>query len=105
MQGGAQPTAVGSVSPQPADFAPAASPSIEPVPGSQHVSASESRIDGGTYVVQRGDSLWSIATRLLAPGASAAAIPREVNRLWELNRERIGTGDPDLLPVSTELRL
>jgi hypothetical protein len=31
--------------------------------------------------------------------------PAEVNRLWELNKDRIGTGDPDLLPVSTELRL
>jgi nucleoid-associated protein YgaU len=69
------------------------------------VSQSESRIDGGTYVVRSGDSLWSIATRLLGPRASAAEIADEVNRLWKLNRDRIGTGDPDLLPVSTELRL
>ena len=33
------------------------------------------------------------------------AIAREVNRLWELNRERIGTGDPDLLMVGTRLML
>ena len=34
-----------------------------------------------------------------------AAIAREVNRLWELNRERIGTGDPDLVMVGTRLML
>jgi hypothetical protein len=103
--GGVQPTAVGSVSLQPADSAPAASPSVEAVPVSPPVSASESRIDGGTYVVRPGDSLWSIATRLLGPGASAAEIAEEVNRLWELNKDRIGTDDPDLLRVGTELRL
>jgi LysM domain len=105
VPGGAQPAAVGSVSPQPADSVPTASPSVEAVPGSQPVSASESGIDGGTYVVRPGDSLWSIATRLLGPGATTAEIADEVNRLWELNKDRIGTGDPDLLPVSTELRL
>jgi nucleoid-associated protein YgaU len=75
------------------------------VPVSEPVSAPRSRIDGGTYVVRPGDSLWSIATRLLGPAASVAEIADEVNRLWELNQNRIGTGDPDLLPVSTELRL
>jgi hypothetical protein len=103
--GGAQPTAAGSGSLPPGDSVPAASPSVEAVPVSQPVSASESRIDGGTYVVRPGDSLWSITTRLLGPGASAAEIADEVDRLWKLNNDRIGTGNPDLLPVSTELRL
>jgi hypothetical protein len=105
MHAGAQPVAVGSVSPQPADSVPTASPSVEAVPVSQPVSASESRIDGGTYLVRPGDSLWSIATRLLGPGATAAEIADEVNRLWEINKDRIATGDPDLLRVGTELRL
>jgi hypothetical protein len=105
MQAGAQRTAVGSVSLQPAEPVPTASPSVQAVPGSQPASASESRIDGGTYVVRPGDSLWSIATRLLGPSASAAEIADEVNRLWELNKDRIGTGDPDLLRVGTELWL
>ena len=55
--------------------------------------------------VQPGDSLWSIAKRLLGPGASSAKIARKVSRLWDLNSERIGTGRPDLLMVGTKLRL
>jgi hypothetical protein len=57
------------------------------------------------YVVQPGDSLWSVAKRLLGTDASPARIAREVDRLWSLNQERIATGDPDLLHVGTELRL
>jgi LysM repeat protein len=58
-----------------------------------------------SHVVEAGDSLWSIARRLLGPVASSGRIAREVNRLWELNEDRIGTGDPDLLMVGTRLRL
>jgi outer membrane biosynthesis protein TonB len=61
--------------------------------------------DGRFHVVAPGDSLWSIAKRLLGPEASMAGIAREVNRLWTLNQDRIGTGDPDLLMVGTRLRL
>jgi len=52
-----------------------------------------------------GDSLWSIASAQLAPGADNAQIAREVNRLWNLNADRIATGQPDLLMVGTVLRL
>jgi nucleoid-associated protein YgaU len=61
--------------------------------------------DARFYVVQPGDSLWSIAKRLLGRDASAGRIAREVNRLWSLNRSRIATGDPDLLRVGTRLAL
>jgi len=37
--------------------------------------------------------------------ASDAQIAREVNRLWELNKTRIATGNPNLLPVGTKLAL
>jgi nucleoid-associated protein YgaU len=57
------------------------------------------------HVVEPGESLWSIARRLLGPDASPARIAREVDRLWELNRDRIGTGDPDVLMVGARLRL
>jgi len=57
------------------------------------------------YVVEAGDSLWSIAKRLLGPDASPGRLAREVSRLWTLNEDRIGTGDPDLLMAGTRLRL
>ena len=58
-----------------------------------------------SYLVRPGDSLWSIAKRLLGPEASTAQVAREVHRLWTLNAERIGTGDPDLIMVGQTLRL
>ena len=58
-----------------------------------------------TYRVAPGDSLWSIAEAQLTPAADNARIAREVNRLWELNADRIATGQPDLLMVGTVLRL
>jgi nucleoid-associated protein YgaU len=71
------------------------------------VTAEEGSLEGGpaSYVVQPGDSLWSIAKRLVGREASAGRIAREVNRLWSLNRSRIATGDPDLLMVGTRLEL
>jgi hypothetical protein len=58
-----------------------------------------------SHVVRPGESLWSIARTLLGSDASSAQIAREVNRLWELNKDRTGTGDPDLLNVGTTLTL
>jgi hypothetical protein len=78
--------------------------SAEPAPTGP-ASAPASTPQGRFLVVQPGDSLWAIAKRLLGPHASPAEIARKVNRLWELNRERIGTGRPDLLLVGTKLRL
>jgi nucleoid-associated protein YgaU len=62
-------------------------------------------VTGPSYTVRPGDSLWSVARRLIGGSASAGQIAREVNRLWELNSERIGTGDPNMLHVGTVLRL
>ena len=69
--------------------------------------AAKQGLDEGSrfYVVQPGDSLWSIAKRLLGADPSAGRIAREVNRLWTLNRSRIATGDPNLLMVGTRLEL
>jgi hypothetical protein len=52
-----------------------------------------------------GESLWSIARHELGADASSAAIARLVDRIWNLNSERIATGDPDMLMVGTALRL
>jgi LysM domain len=114
---------------QPPDRAKPRQPASQPVPAPQPssapasvnaVTATESTatvavsqlaepaggpITGSSYTVRPGDSLWSIARRLLGSDASAGRIAREVNRLWELNRDRIGTGDASLIHVGTVLRL
>ena len=82
----------------------------QPAPSEQstrvvHAPARSADNEDRIHVVRPGDSLWAIAERLLGPGASPARVSREVQRLWSLNHERIGTGDPDLLMVGTELRL
>lgn len=96
--------------------APAASPQVPaptaasaPGTGSSGLTAMPAdRIEvraGRFHVVQPGESLWTIAKRLLGPDVSAARIAREVARLWALNEEQIATGDPDLLLAGTKLRL
>jgi nucleoid-associated protein YgaU len=55
--------------------------------------------------VQPGDSLWRIAARHLGADATTAQTAREVNRLWELNQQRIGTGNPDLIFPGQTLRM
>jgi len=55
--------------------------------------------------VRPGECLWSIAQNHLGANATPAAVARLVNRLWELNAERIATGDPDLVMVGTPLRM
>lgn len=60
---------------------------------------------GRTHVVRSGESLWSVAQGELGERATPARVARLVNRLWELNLERIGTGDRNLIMVGTELRL
>jgi Tfp pilus assembly protein FimV len=57
------------------------------------------------HVVRPGESLWSIAADIVGEQATVAAVAREVDRLWELNDERIRTGDPDLLYAGTRLVL
>lgn len=58
-----------------------------------------------SHIVEPGESLWAIAADLLGDDATPARIAREVHRLWQLNGDRIGTGDPDLLMIGTELSL
>ena len=85
--------------------APATSSGAATTPASEPSRLPQGEIGADTYTVRPGDTLWSIARRLLGKGATPADIAREVNRLWKLNRDRIATGDPDLLMVGTELRL
>lgn len=94
--------------------APAAPPETAPAPSRPAVIASTGALERerapaaanpGFHVVKSGESLWSIARMLLGPSASPAQIAGEVDRLWRLNEDRIGTGNRDLLMVGTKLRL
>jgi len=60
---------------------------------------------GHSYIVEAGDSLWSIAQRLAGPRGSDARIASLVSQLWHLNASAIHTGDPSLILTGTELRL
>jgi len=55
-------------------------------------------------VVNPGDSLWTIGQERLGPGAPPEQVSNEVERIFELNRERIGN-DPDLILPGQELLL
>ena len=86
-----------------AEPAPAPALPAEPAPSSTvrvvaHSSGSRAAYGDRFHVVRPGESLWSIADRATVP-----RIAREVNRLWELNDERIRTGDPNLLYAGTRL--
>ncbi len=92
------------------EAAPASEPSEEEAPAPQPAatpSADHGRHLGGkdSYVVRSGDCLWHIAAALLPAGASDAEIAGEVARLWALNEDSIGTGDPSLIYAGTTLRL
>ena len=63
------------------------------------------RLSASTYTVQPGDALWPIAARHLARSSSIPEIARQVDDLESLNRDRIASGDPDLLEAGEELRL
>ena len=54
-----------------------------------------------TYTVQRGDNLWSITAGYLAGHLGRTAGAEEIAPLWrqviEMNRDLIGSGDPNLI--------
>lgn len=92
------------------EAAPASELSEEEAPAPQPAAtppADHGRHLGGrdSYVVRSGDCLWHIAAALLPGGASDAEIADEVARLWALNEDSIGTGDPSLIYAGTTLRL
>ena len=56
-------------------------------------------------MVRQGDSLWLIAANLLGSDASPARVAREVERLWQLNSDRIRSGKPSLIMPGERLLL
>jgi Domain of unknown function (DUF4397)/LysM domain len=71
-------------------------------PASKNASSMGS---SGSVMVQPGDSLWSIASRLVGPSANNAAIQAKLIALWNMNAQRIKTGDPNLIFPGTRLML
>jgi len=99
-----------SVQAPPSDIAapvvePSATTDTATVASPEPSEPADAPIRGRSYTVQAGDSLWSIAKRLLGPDTSTGRVAREVDRLWRLNSQRIGTGNPSLIHVGTMLRL
>lgn len=70
-----------------------------PTPGAPRAGHSERPI---TVLVRPSDSLWTIATDLLPPGASDHHVAAASHRLHQANRLRIGA-DPDLILPGTPL--
>ena len=68
-------------------------------------SSSAPGSSAATRVIRPGQSLWTIAQGLVARPASIAEVALQVGRLWQLNANRIGTGNPDLIFPGLELRL
>jgi hypothetical protein len=108
---GVQPRVIAAPAPAVAAPAPAVAAPTPAVPRTIRVVAGASTSAGRAeardrfHTVQRGESLWSIASDVLGDGASVARVAREVDRLWELNEDRIATGSPDLLFAGIRLRL
>lgn len=94
-----------AVSPtEPAEEEAPSSPSPQPV-AAMPIDSGRSLAGKGFYTVRPGDCLWHIAADLLPGEAGTQEIEREVERLWRLNEDRIGTGDPNLIYSGTVLRL
>jgi hypothetical protein len=104
----ARANAAPSVAPPPGASAPLAADTPVRVKATAAGSIAPSRTarpGARVHVVAPGESLWSIASDFLGANASSAEVGREVERLWQANRARIGTGDRNLLIAGTVLRL
>ena len=94
-----------AASPRSPTIAAAPQARVQAIPPNQPAAVESGQAERDEHVVRAGECLWSIARDQLGAGATPAAIARMVNRLWELNADRIATGDPDLIVTGTTLEL
>ncbi|WP_337063475.1 LysM peptidoglycan-binding domain-containing protein [Kineococcus sp. G2] len=86
-------------------WAPLPEPRTVPeVPAAELPGDARPTSSGDEVVVQRGDSLWSLARSLTGADASAGDVLREQQRLYAANADVIGA-DPDVLLPGQVLRL
>jgi LysM domain len=85
---------------------PAPAPVTPPTPPSPTAPAASAPPAArlSDYVVQRGDCLWSIASRLLGPSATGSAIDAGWRRIYDANRAAIGD-NPNLIHIGLVLTL
>jgi hypothetical protein len=86
-----------------APVAPAPAPAPTTAPGVTAPAPAPAGV-GSTYVVRRGDCLWSIAAGLLGPRADASAIDAGWRAIYAANRAAIGD-DPNLIHIGPTLTL
>jgi hypothetical protein len=92
------------VQPAPVVATTTAQAPVEPASPAADESGPPPELGKDTHAVRRGESLWTIASDLLGDGATASEIAAESNRIYSLNRDRIGD-DPNMLIAGTVLRL
>jgi hypothetical protein len=68
-------------------------------------TATRPRRGRAVHVVRPGESLWSIAERWLGEDATDPEIWDEVVRIWNVNKDHIPSGDPDLIHPGLRLRM
>jgi nucleoid-associated protein YgaU len=73
--------------------------------GSSMGKSGSSMAAAGSVMVHSGDSLWSIASRIVGPNASDEQIHAKLVEIWNMNVKRIGTGDPNLIFPGQHLAL
>lgn len=74
------------------------------LPGIAEAQEGAASTQNASVVVEPGDSLWSISSERLGPDAAPQRIANDVERIYALNRGRIGP-DPNLLFPGQELSL
>jgi nucleoid-associated protein YgaU len=92
------PVTIEHIDPAPPTVAP--SPSVAPRPDAVPLPTTPSR----SYVVKRGDCLWSIAAGVLGPGMPARSIDRGWRQIYAANRAAIGD-NPNLIHIGLTLEL